>query len=152
PMTLPPILERHKPPTALLHLGLHKTGSTYIQSLCYHNVSALKRNGILYPTGWPTHSFRQHSLADEVRRPATDRAALAFYLAKIADSGDHALISSEDFSLRSQDEIASLRDALKGRRCISIIYFRRHAGFLRSYWDEMVKHGETGSAEDWVAT
>src|SRR5262249_25315978 len=35
---------------------------------------------------------------------------------------------------------------------ISIIYFRRHAGFLRSYWDEMVKHGETGSAEDWVAT
>src|SRR5262249_35681551 len=102
-MTLVPILEKHKPPTALLHLGLHKTGSTYIQSLCYHNVPVLEGNGILYPTGWPSDAFGHHSLADEVRRPAKDRPALAFYLSKIAGGGDHALFSSENFSLRSQN-------------------------------------------------
>jgi hypothetical protein len=45
-------------PTVFLHIGIAKTGTTYLQGLMWHNRGLLERNGLRYPGDLPGDHFR----------------------------------------------------------------------------------------------
>jgi len=77
----------------LVHIGLHKTGSTYLQYLLNGNHAALARAGFWYAPqpGYPAHHHAAWRLL------AGDGAPLAAMIADARQAGCHTLIlSSED--------------------------------------------------------
>jgi hypothetical protein len=77
----------------IVHLGFHKTGSTYLQHLLNKNSEALTDVGIWYEKqeGYPAHHFTAWALL------MGDAARLTAMLAAARDAGCHtAILSSED--------------------------------------------------------
>jgi hypothetical protein len=133
-----------------LHIGLHKTGTTALQSAFLRCRENLKEQGFYYPrVGIPLNSQGHHNIAWGFLR---DRRYMA-------SSGDiHALlneiesvdcpntiISSEDFeSLLNQPMmLEKVTDVFSknGFKVLVIIYFRNQADYLISLYGELLKAG-----------
>lgn len=134
--------------TLHLHVGIHKTASTYIQHRLKSNQAFLKKNSIFYPSYRADHlsllkSFRKQQL--EPWQLLLERAA--------RDRHDHILISAESFSLAMSGQsespgIASRRsniqwlsEALSRHRCSLRVYaFVREQGeYLVSRYTQLIK-------------
>ncbi|MEM7507757.1 MAG: hypothetical protein AAF415_13530 [Pseudomonadota bacterium] len=128
----------------VLHLGPHKTGTTYIQRILWRNRETLTGAGWLYPDfGRPGNSAGHHDLA---KRPSgqPNKAAISELRALLGTS-DQVILTSEQFSRWSPDALVTLADGL-GARQVSIVYYLRDP-FDRfdSYWRERIKHAEHSS-------
>jgi hypothetical protein len=132
----------------ILHIGPHKTGSTYLQATFGILRAYLNDRGIVYPSQWqdgPGH-------ADLVRRlKVLDQSLVAEFadLNKIPDRT--VLLSAEDLSDLRSTSIQYLSECIDGRDTIVIYYCRRWSELLASGWQEMVKHGEIMTLAEFVA-
>lgn len=129
-------------PRYLIHVGPHKTGTTYLQLRFDAARDRLRHSGVAYPIEWsigpgaPSHLKLFHAI----------RAANVSYLSstfeQIARSGvEDVLISAEDLNHLEQGELGYLREALRGEQAVIIFYIRRWSELLPSLWQERVKHG-----------
>jgi hypothetical protein len=126
----------------LLHIGSHKTGTTYLQQGFVALRAALRDAGIDYPTAWQDHLHGHHSL---VRALARDEAGTGDRLRGLAEQADAQglalLLSSENFETLENAAVQRLATALAGH-AIEVVYFaRRWSGLLPSAWQEEVKQG-----------
>ncbi len=138
------------------HLGLPKTGTTYLQSVLWSNKGALLEQGLLLPG----ESAREHMRASVVVR---EHPGLANRLPEVRESWDSivaevnqfhgtALISHEFFGAASRDQAASALSRFGDAEVQLIVTARDLLTVLTSYWQEYVKHGFTGELDDFPPT
>jgi hypothetical protein len=133
-----------------LHAGLHKTGTTSLQSFLVQERGALADLGILYvKAGSNQYLDGQHNLAWQLtgdRRFELDTATLPEAIEEIADFDGDAILSSEDFETLLHRPAALdplLRHPLLRRHQVSVLVYLRHQpAYLAALVAESHKHGE----------
>lgn len=139
-------------PHYLIHVGPHKTGSTYLQVLFQRLSGQLCERGILYPLEWVGEHAPGHSvLVQRLKNPSDTDLAQKFEELN-ASPYKSILISSEDISQLPTCEIERLRFYLGGHRASILFYCRRWLELLPSSWQEIVKHGQTMTFPEFMAS
>jgi hypothetical protein len=134
-----------------IHVGLPKTGTTYLQSVLWSNKSALLEQGVLLPGD----SSREHMRASVVVR---EHPGLANRVPEVRESWDRiveevnqwsktALISHEFFGAASRAQAAAALSRFGSAEINVIVTARDLLTVLTSYWQEYIKHGFTGELD-----
>ena len=135
--------------TLYLHIGPHKTASTYIQFQFVNNQTALEDIGIKYPPvelELPGH----HRLAKIFRTNSWNSTASIEVLEQYKNISDNLLISSENFTLLNKEQIHALNKEFS-EYDIRVLYFLRRANTLWfSHWQTLVKHGEVSTFDSYL--
>jgi hypothetical protein len=136
--------------TLTLHIGLPKTGTTYIQGWLQANRAALAAAG----TWVPSRQIFAHRLAAELiydpRRAARSdvvnirgtpfEAARDDLVRGLQDDRfRHAIVSSEYFFETDPQHVASLRDLAPGTQVRIVVYLRRQDRIIESGFNQEVK-------------
>ncbi len=136
----------------IVHIGPHKTGTTYLQAVLHTMRDALHPHGVHIPAIWnaapdvPSHmklvrSIREGDLG-------TVQAQIADML---ANRYEYVVISCEALSRLEPAHIIQLR-ALLGSAPVTIVYYvRRATERLPSLWQERVKHGYHETLTEFLA-
>lgn len=128
-----------------LHIGLPKTGTTYLQRTLWENKGALSAAGLLLPG----RHRRRHLLASlDVREDPklTERAGdvtapWADLVAEALDWPGDVLISHEFFGPASPDQVRHVVASLAGAEVHVLITAREMVGLAISRWQEYVRNG-----------
>jgi hypothetical protein len=127
---------------AVVHMGLHKTGSTLVQYLAAYNAKALLRQGVYFEPnlGYPAH----HDESADVLRG--DFCRLVKSVSRASQLGAQTVfISSENFEnlLFAPETALGLASALKTAGCDKIVfalYVRDQAETFWSLYSELSRH------------
>ena len=124
----------------ILHVGPHKTGSTYLQQRMFDHRKALAALGIEYPD-IGIYEHNHHDIAELAR--VDEYAALDELLRPLADSpAETIVLSSENFDRLTAPQVRALLAALPAGRTVRVVSFiRDRTDLLVSSWQEHVKHG-----------
>ena len=128
-------------PRIVLHIGPHKTGTTYLQARLHESREALRAVDVDYWEGGLDGTTAHHKIAEVTR--SGDEAALARLLQPLENVAQEVVIlSSENFDLLRGPGVQRLKAALPAGRSVEVVYFVRDATeLLLSSWQEHVKHG-----------
>lgn len=141
--------------TAILHIGTHKTGTTWIQEVMSANRGRLKDAGLNYPDighGTGHHAF----IAEWVNLPALyhlsggQMAAWTQLNEEISGTGESLLLSSEEFSRQNERvDFDAVKQQLSQFDDIKVVcLLRDQVSFIQSIYLEISKHI---SPPGWVA-
>jgi len=130
-----------------LHIGLPKTGTTYLQTLMWNNHDVLAGQGILLPGD----SRRQHLWASGVvredpnlgRRSPEAPAAWDRLTAEINDWDGTAVVSHEFFAAASTEQVRRAFSELGGAEIHVVVTARDTLSLVTARWQELVKNGST---------
>ena len=142
-------------PRLIVHIGPHKTASSYLQANFAARRGALKAAGWMYPRlGMAAGEVAHHALASAPRDwldPRTDCAKRLAHLGRRARRNNFALLlSSEAFSAWPVDHWAALA-SLTGMTPELAIVLRDPRERALSYWAEEVKQGHVTSLPERLA-
>ena len=129
---------------AIVHIGAHKTGTTYLQRVFQALRPALRDAGVAFPARW--------SQSDDQPSHRTLYEALASgAMIDLREDADTLLLSSEDFSYLQVPQLDAFRRVLASTsdtamtvldQPIAIVFHcRRWCEILPSVWQERIKHG-----------
>lgn len=127
-----------------LHVGLPKTGTTYLQSVLWDNKRRLAGQGFLVPGGrprehmWSTLVVREHPQAT-TRAEATQTSWRRLVDEVRAHPGP-AVISHEFFGAATEEQAARAIADLDSEVHV-VVTARDVLTVVASYWQEYVKHG-----------
>lgn len=137
-------------PRLILHCGLHKTGTTSLQTVMRDAAGRLPAHGVLYPRAGRLDQLGggHHNLAWELRQDRRFRreaGTLADLAAEVAGFEGDVVLSSEDFE-NALDDPARFRPLLElpelaGRRAVFAVYVRDQASYLESLAHQKLLHG-----------
>ncbi len=126
-------------PRYTIHIGAHKTGTTYLQRVFHALRPALAGEGIVFPSHWAQSDDQpgHRKLYERLTDGATDVLRDEFK----AIAADEVLISSEDLSYLQEPHLSQLRTLLDGAAVTIVFYCRRWSEMMPSVWQERIKHG-----------
>ena len=135
------------------HVGLPKTGTTYLQTLMWDNRDELRRQGVLLPG----ESNRQHLWASGVVRedPHLDRRspeakhAWGRLVEEINAWDGTAVVSHEFFASASAEQASRAAAALVGAEVHVVVTARETLSLVTARWQEFVKNGSTVPIDDY---
>lgn len=129
-------------PNYLIHIGPHKTGTTYLQFRLDAARQQLGQAGVAYPTVWnASQTLPSHrGLMIGLREAHVDRLRSQFEAIE-RDDPDYVLISAEGLSLLDAPAITLLKTLVGSNPVTIVFYCRRWSELLPSLWQEKVKHG-----------
>ncbi|MDC0601783.1 hypothetical protein OAP14_02010 [Aliiglaciecola sp.] len=131
----------------VLHIGPHKTASTYIQKMLHKNRKALQSCGWTYPTVGVV-GYGQHRFAELLFNKDYEGA---MFLWKEMSKGHHNIVvSSENFDRLDEEDIKALKSLLNDCEVEIIYFYRRNDDRLISSWQESIKHGGTLSWQHYL--
>jgi hypothetical protein len=141
-----------------LHIGLHKTGTTYVQQLLRANRKPLRRHGVFYAggKGLPHQVFAVWDLLG--RRPETTGDARISGswqgLVDAINAADDrtAVISDEHLSLAGAKQARAAVGAFPERDVHVVVTVRDLGRTLVSSWQEAVKNRDTSTWADFMAS
>jgi hypothetical protein len=130
-----------------LHIGLPKTGTTYLQSVLWGSKAALSRDGYLLPGS----SHREHLWAalelqerpNLAKRHPKAPGTLPRLVRAVARHNGPAIITHEFFCGAGRDQAARLVAQLAPAEVHVVITARDTLGMLTAGWAEYVKNGGT---------
>jgi hypothetical protein len=133
--------------TVFFHVGLPKTGTTYVQTLLWSNREELKRQGVLVPGD----SNREHLWASGVVRedPHLDRRgpeaehAWDRLVAEINAWPGTAVVTHEFFASATAEQARRAFSALDGAEVHVVVTARDTLSVVTARWQEFVKNGST---------
>ncbi|MEO0752576.1 MAG: hypothetical protein AAFY25_12325 [Pseudomonadota bacterium] len=131
----------------VLHVGPHKTASTYIQENLTAARAALWDAGWLYPEDPVDNRSGHHGLgrtpSDYLAHDAPHRAVLDGWASAVEQSGHNMVLSTEELCRWGRDDLDRLADTL-GFTTYEVAYvIRDPLDLFPSLWAEEVKHGHT---------
>lgn len=136
-----------------IHIGAHKTGSTFIQRFFTENSDVLRSKGLLYPKATREDMYGHHFLAAATERPDQYSTELQQLRTEIDDFQGDILLSSENLEYLCSNGIDFLlHSTFSGHDVFIIYYFRKWTPLLFSMWQESVKHGSRGSYWEFALT
>lgn len=131
-----------------LHVGLKKTGTSYLQSILRASRTELRRQHVVV---LPRHEPAGHRLAQAVLDREAAGDALATLPRQLASAaGRTCLITQEKLGRASDDQIARLAPSLAGREIHVVVTVRDIARTIPSAWQQCVKAGQVIRFEDFV--
>ncbi len=127
----------------IVHMGLHKTGSTAIQRMMATNKIKLSDRGVLYPTTGRVGAGH-HDLAWSFNRKPEQMPLWIALRSEISRSNPRqVVVSSEEFeSLNTTERWSRLRDELEEKARV-VCYLRRQDDYVISSYHQHVKTGAT---------
>ena len=139
--------------TVFFHVGLPKTGTTYLQTMMWHNRDELARQGVLLPGD----SHRQHLWASGVVREdplLTRRSPDAVHawdrlVTDINAWERTAVITHEFFAAASTEQARRAAGALEGAEVHVVVTARELLSLVTARWQEFVKNGSTVAIDDY---
>ncbi len=143
----------HAPKKRLvLHVGPHKTGSTYLQHRLLKTRETLQAHGWVYPElglrQFAHHRIHQWLIGNTAS--AGDVTEAAFL--DMVSSNDRVILSSEDFVYLTPDRLRRLHALLPGTD-VEIVYFIRTPVFLwPSHWQELIRWGRDDTLLEYLAS
>lgn len=129
-----------------LHIGPHKTGSTYIQKMLVEYRPQLREYGYEYPEVGQEAEFGHHRIVQALTA-ARYQAAESIIKSALASACDSVILSSENFDRLSENDLEALKGMLSGVDVTVLFVKRNAADLLFSTWQEEIKHGST---DDWA--
>jgi hypothetical protein len=140
--------------TVVVHVGVPKTGTTFLQSILHQQRRALRRAGVLYPGPRRAHLFEAVDLMGG-RFPDDPMLRFPGSWAKLVTRVQRwpgtAVISHEILSEATVEAVDRAMDDLAGREIHVVCTARDLASTLRGAWQESVKNGSGRSLDDFVA-
>jgi hypothetical protein len=121
----------------LLHIGPHKTASTYVQSNLVHNRDVLRARGVCYPTTLfvsPGH----HAVVTQLQEG--DTGPFAALLEEVAPYAT-TVLSSENFTRLEPAGIETLLGLFADHEAHVLFYWRDIHELWPSHWQETIKQG-----------
>lgn len=137
------------------HIGLPKTGTTYLQSILWGNRDRLLAQGVLLPG----RSAREHLWASGVVREDPDLSrrgpdaprAWERILAEVNAWPETAVVSHEFFAGATADQARRAVAALDGAEAHVVLTARDTLSLVTARWQELVKNGATTPIDDYPA-
>ncbi|CAM3536168.1 hypothetical protein [Nocardioides zeicaulis] len=133
---------------AFVHIGTPKSGTTYLQSLWWHNAGALERQGLLLPGGSADVQFQAAAVVrDNADVLATmgphQLAAWDRVVDEVAAWDADALLSQEQLVEASTADARAALDRLRGAAAeVHVVLTARDlVRQVPSAWQQRVKHG-----------
>ncbi|MYZ48938.1 hypothetical protein [Propylenella binzhouense] len=136
----------------ILHVGPHKTGSTYLQKRLFDARPQLREHGLVYPE-FGMSIFGHHDIVEFLRRtenPAAHpkaeemRAALAEH--------EQLIVSTENFVFLDVARLTAFRTIFHDYDIIPVFFARSMAEIWPSHWQELIKHGSDETFLEYLAT
>jgi hypothetical protein len=148
-------------PKLVLHVGAHKTGTTYLQSTFFDNRALLADHGIHYPDMGPNKAHHvlgapwldMEALEKAAKRQGGADAVWDAFLSTYSAVEGTVFLSSESFSRggNNQVNIAELAQRLSGFEDIQVIYtLRDQAELAQSAWLQVSKTSRVLSVNHFV--
>ena len=133
----------------ILHCGLHKTGTSYIQLALMQNASILEKHGLFYPEALRSPIGSHH----EASKAIQTESWRAKWLPLLATDAPDILISAEDFTHtfnKDKGYIQRILDlaAEHSRKLLLVFYLRRQDELKESVYAEIVKHWYRGNISE----
>jgi hypothetical protein len=140
-------------PSFVIHVGPHKTGSTYLQFSFRALRGDLAARGTVFPEIWELGRGRpsQGLLMSKLRDGHVDELAPEF-AALLGSGAELILISSEDLSDLDRPALERLRVLTAGHPVRIVFYVRRWSDLIPSAWQEMVKQGHYQTLPEFMLT
>lgn len=133
------------PDRVILHMGLHKTGTSALQAAFRRNAHILAQNGICFPqTG---EGEGNHDIPAALM--AGDKAPLRILVRKTAGA-ETVFLSSELFSCLTRRECEMLRRLFPGASLELVVVLRRLQDLWPSHWRELIKHGYSNTLQTYL--
>ena len=128
----------------ILHIGPHKTGSTYIQKALHENHELILKQGFFYPDNLIGPQWGHHRLVEAIKfRNKNDINSFRKSLSR------KNIISSENFEDLNIEDIKFFCEMFSSYE-ITLIFFKRDfKGALYSSWQESIKHGNTNNFKEY---
>lgn len=126
----------------LVHIGLHKTGTSAVQLALNNNRRLLKDFGFLYPVAGCHYYWGQHNLAWEIlAHPMYDPSKSGWkeFFREVESFEGSVVLSAEAFSTFSLVHIEELKKRLKDFDVEILLYLRGQVEWLQSFWCELAK-------------
>ena len=140
----------------LLHVGVHKTGTTAIQAALADARGDLASSGVLYPG----KSQAQHRAALAILQrtwgwnqrggSVVDRSQFDELARQVANSNGRVVISSEFFCEADADKCVDVISNLGAGRVQVLVTLRNLGRLLPSSWQQYLKYGLTKGYEPWL--
>ena len=138
----------------VLHVGLHKTGTTYLQGVLRANHAVLADQGVWVPvpdaTGVPSATMAAWDLRGRRSERSHDRRQVGQWDALCATAARSplpvALLSAESLSLLARRQASRAVAGFADRSPTVVVTCRDLGRVLVSAWQESVKNG---AVEDW---
>jgi hypothetical protein len=132
-----------------LHVGLPKSGTTFLQSRMAANRERLLHEGILYPTepGLMLHAALEVRGSHETRGFSEEKVDGSWeQLTRMAHAHrGTSVISHEHFSGATEQQVAAAGERLEGLEVHVVVTARDPVRQLPAMWQESVKNGDTRS-------
>jgi hypothetical protein len=144
------------PTTVYLHIGLHKTGTTYLQNVLRANRESLRSEGVDYSAvpGTPGQALAVLDLIGVRPRGVNDKRIPGSWGALVTAINEsevpRALISEERLSLASKRQIRSAVSSFPDSDVHVVVTARDLARVIVSQWQEYIKSDRTTSWPDYV--
>ena len=131
---------------AVLHIGLLKSGTSFIQHQIRHHAEALAEDGVLFPGGrtWRTQVTAVRDLLGTAHLGvvAEDRTKSWEWLAGEAASwtGETVLVSMEFLSFANQEQVEWAAGSLRPRQVEVVVTVRDLARVVPAMWQESIQN------------
>jgi hypothetical protein len=136
-----------------LHVGLPKTGTSFLQGVLWSNKAAVKRHGLLVPASMQ-HHYRASLYVRGVwrERPAAEAIAADWeHLLDLVHRADgDVLISHELFAPATVEQARYAIESFGGSETHVVITARDLARQLPAEWQQSVKQGSVHRMDDFV--
>jgi hypothetical protein len=129
-------------PKYLIHVGPHKTGTTYLQLRFDAARERLRQQGVVYPIEWSSseHEPSHRKLMVALREARIAQLKSQFETIERNDP-EYVLISAEGLNHLQQPALELLRTLVGSHPVTVIFYCRRWSELLPSLWQEKIKFG-----------
>src|SRR5690606_10756888 len=138
------------PAAFVIHAGLPKTGTTYLQQRFVDNREWLRAHDVHYPPIGQEIGPGHHNLArvfrgERVEEPWAQMSPVQSLQAAAGGSSGRVLLYSETFPSLHLDQAHALKAALGDCEITYVLHLRRRSALAYSRWQEEVKHGSARS-------
>lgn len=144
-----------QPRRLFVHVGLQKTGTSYLQSVLHDNAEALAERGLDLVPASKRDTFELMLLVRGRYNPDRDPASAAEALTRFgsdlaAAPGPTAILSQESLAAARPDQIDRLLSACSDREVHVVVTARDLARGLASSWQQELKSGRSPSYAEWL--
>ncbi|HEX5018331.1 MAG TPA: hypothetical protein VFX15_12190 [Actinomycetes bacterium] len=139
--------------SVFLHIGLPKSGTTFLQRVLAEHRPILTEQGLLYPGERADHFLPAQDVMERPFRGHEDARTEGSWQQTVDEvnawSGN-ALISHETLTVATPEHITSMVSAFPDRTVEVVITARDLARQLTASWQETIKNGQTHTLAEYV--
>jgi hypothetical protein len=138
-------------PEFIVHVGPHKTGTTYLQLNLKDARPVLRDRGIYFPDFWDhaPGNAAQLPLVNHLRAGRADLLKPRFAEFHAGDI-KMVILTAEDITNLEVPALVLLRDLIGDNPVKIVFYLRRWSELVPSSWQESVKHGHSFSLAEFT--